>query len=979
MDANNIVTAFIASADQYAVNQTDTNLKQLQRHFEILVCLTSEETNLTFFQNHLLLSSQCITHVINVFLDGSMKQTLIPRALSVLQNLLRNVALFKNLQSTFHVHSALSTFLQQYGVNTKDPLVSQCLQVLKDITYNIKIDYIENHFENLICVLINLIDAESPQFVKISLHILSNICRNNPRIQSYICSLPNLKQIVKKLVSILNTSIPSIILYSLSILSSITPYNHFGTKLWTDEHLMMTFDLIIKLLFCDDDSCAATAVDLFTDLIAVTKYVSCFTRSPNLLKCLKKVSKSLSEVPPKRAVLFLKFLLAVTKSPEMLEKMCSFICLPNSNSNSFQSLKINPVLVNWCINTDETDKSLQQIALELVKCILSFYTGDNFCNIEDDAKQILQNILEKMILPAGADDFLWEDYLEPKVIIFEILCNLCHNIDFKNFISRHINIQICEDIAKLILNKYASDSNITFEPSVNLFLMIVETVILLGQSLTDFHDVLSRLLDNDGAAYCLSHALTSSSSELVKRCLSLISKSSGRCPVNSLSESLCARNLSTYKSSSQYSDSGDAPLSSQGLPVAKKPHLHLNKISEKSIDALLSKIDNGLQIKDLKSSEIMDLYEHKIAMLTLKEQELQSYVDAKTNALQEADRILTQYKCRQADADAETLRLRSMMKDYECRCEQSASQLSFAEQKQRKVEANFVEACQRIKELEQNCNEQKELMQTQLNRLSEQKRNVEDEKSRLSEQLVLKDQEKKLLATQLLQYEDELRIKDKAYEDLSDAKEDLLKALEESKRSIEKIKMNSEQKQQHLQKLIESAQQTIVSLEEKNENLNNEMTRKSDEFTREISDLENQMEQLSEQLRSRDSRLEDLNENIKNLNDILNEKICVLQTTELSLNQLKVTLEQTEVQRTKLQQDKKIMELLCKKYEGSIEEKDAKIQVLSTDLESVRKEYSESVNEKDNEIKNLQDELAKHEYITGMIHNLTSGKLNVPK
>ncbi|GIY42680.1 protein CIP2A [Caerostris extrusa] len=86
-------------------------------------------------------------------------------------------------------------------------------------------------------------------------------------------------------------------------------------------------------------------------------------------------------------------------------------------------------------------------------------------------------------------------------------------------------------------------------------------------------------------------------------------------------------------------------------------------------------------------------------MLTLKEQELQSYVDAKTAALQEADRILTQHKCRQADADAEALKLRSMMKDYERRCEQSATQLNSAEQKQRKMEADLIVALQKIKNL----------------------------------------------------------------------------------------------------------------------------------------------------------------------------------------------------------------------------------------------------------------------------------------
>ncbi|GIY38241.1 protein CIP2A homolog [Caerostris darwini] len=975
MDANNIVSAFVAAADQYAVNQTESNLKLLQRHLELLVCLTSEEVNLKFFKTPSLLSSQCITQVINIFLDASTKQSLIPRALSILQNFLKDGILFKNLQSTFHVHSALSTFLQNYGVNTKDPLVLHCLQVLEIITYNIKIDYIENNFENLINVFLNMIDTETPQLVKISLHILSNLCRNNSKVQSYICCLPGLKHIVKKLVNILNTSVPSIILYALSILCSITPYNHLGTKLWTDEHLMMTFGLIMKLLFCEDDSCAATAVDLFTDLVTNPKHHPCIIKSSNLIKCLKKISKSFSEVPSKRIVLYLKFFIALTGYPDVLQKLCTFLCISAPNN---EKLQIHPLLIKWCSETQE-DTCLQQISLQLMKSIMSFYSSKNFVLIEDSIKEILQNILNGMIMPASIGDSLWEDYMEVKVVIFEILLFSCKNANLKTFISNELNIKICEDIANLILDKYVFDGNISFVPSINLFLIIVETIVSLSQSVTEYHEVLTRLLKSNNAMHCLSFALASNNSELISRSLSLISQNVVTIPLNVLSESLYMRNLSAVKNITQFSDTGDLSLSSEGPPAAKKQHLNMNKVCEKSIDALLSKIENGLHIKDLKSSEIMDLYEHKIAMLTLKEQELQSYVDAKTAALQEADRILTQHKCRQADANAEALKLRSMMKDYERRCEQSATQLNCAEQKQRKMEADLIVALQKIKELEQHSNEQRDLMQTQLNRLLEQKKNIEDEKTRLSEMLILKDQEKKVLVNQLQQNEEEFRLKNIAFEDLSEVKEELLKTLEESKKSAEKAKINAEQKQQNLQKLIDSAQQTIAVLEEKNEKLNNEMARRVEEFTRQLSDLENQKEQLTEQLKMRDSKIEDLNENIKNLNEIINEKNECLEKTETSLAELKVILEQTEAQKTKLKQDKKILELLCKKYEGTIEDKDSQIQNLTGELEAVKKEFNESVNDKDNQIKNLQEELAKHEYITGMIHNLTSGKLPVPK
>lgn len=970
MDANNIVTAFVTSANQYAVNQTDTNLKQLQRHLEILVCLTSDECNLSYFQNRTLLSSQCITHVINVLLDASSKHPLLSRALSVIQNLLKNPVIFKNLQSTFHIHSALSTFLQNYGMTAKDPLVLQCLHILEEITYNVRIDYIEHHFENFIRSLLQLIDTETSQVVKVYFHILSNICRNNPKIQTFICSLPNLKQFVKKLINLLNSPTPSIILYSLSIISSITPYNTVASKLWTDENLMMTFDLIAKLLFCDDDSCVSTALDLFVDLTAVKKHQLCFGKSPNFIRCLKKVSKSLYDAPIKRGALYLRFFLAVAEVPDALENLCSVLCVPSQSireGDSPQNLKIHPMLVKWCAENGETGSSLRGISLRLVCNILKLYTNENVCYVEESVKLILQSIFESMKEPSSStDDNQWEEYLKAEKSIFEILALCCKNPNLKGFISQHINIYLCEEVAKFILDKCSVDGTICYEQSVDLFLMIVEIIVSLENKTDGVEQVLERILENNSAMQCLSYALTSNKSELINKGVRLISQSKSKCSLNLLSESLLARNAGLHRTISQSSDTNSQSFTSDAMPSApKKPHLSRSWSSEKSVDHLLSKIENGLQIKDLKSSEIMDLYEHKIAMLTLKEQELQSYVDAKTAALQEADRMIMQYKCRQADADTEALRLRSMMKDYERRCEQSASQLVFAEQKQRKMEANFVEARQKNKEMEQQLNEQKDMMSTQLNRLTEQKKNVEDEKSKLAEQ-------KKMLTSNLLQVEEELRLRNKAFDDLAESKEEISKMFEEFRKSAERAKMNSELEHQHLQKLIEAAQQSTAALEEKNENLANELSKKTNEFQLRISDLVSEKEQLVEQLKSKKEKIKDLSES-------LNEKTTCLQETEAELGKVKVTLEQTEVQRNKLQQDKRILELLCKKYEGSIEEKDSQIQTVTSELEVLRKEHDEAVIDKDGQIKHLQDELAKHEYITGMIHNLTSGKLAPPK
>ncbi|KAG8197586.1 hypothetical protein JTE90_021316 [Oedothorax gibbosus] len=968
MDANNIVTAFVTSANQYTVNQTDDNLKQLQRHLEILVCLTSEECNLSYFQNRTLLSSQCITHVINVLLDASSKHPLLSRALSVLQNLLKNPHIFKTLQTTFHLQSALSTFMQNYGMSAKDPLVLLCLQILEKVTYDVKIDYIEHHFENFIKMLLTLIESESAQAVQVYLHILSNICRKNPKVQSFLCSLPNLKQIVKKLISFLN-SVPSIILYSLSILLSITPYNSFGTRLWTDDHLTTTFDLIGKLMFCDDDSCVATALDLFVDLTAVKKNQLSFVKSPSLVKCLKKMCKSISEeTSMKRAVLYLRFFLTVAEVPEAFQKLCSVLCVPSPNKDSgdsSQSFNIHPILVEMCAVNCNEGAPLRENSLKLVQKLLGQYNNGNFCYIEESVKLILQGIFESMQGPSLTKDQEWEGYLKAQLAVFDILAICCSSESLKIFISHHLNIHLCEEVAKFVLDKCSTDNSLCYESSVDLFLMIVEVILGLETSSVGIEQALERMLENSSAMQCLSYALTSSNNELITRAVRLMSQSKGNFSVSLLSESLLMRNVNLHRSASQSSESSSQnSFTSDFMPSApKKPHL--SRSSGKSVDFLLSKIENGLQIKDLKSSEIMDLYEHKIAMLTLKEQELQSYVDAKTAALQEADRLITQYKCRQSDADTEALRLRSMMKEYEQRSEQYATQLQVAEQKHRKTEANFLEARQKLKEMEQQQNEQKDMATSQLNRLNEQKRSLEEEKARMAEQLAAKEQEKKMLTSHLLQVEDDLRLKNKAFEDLAET-------LEELKKCSEKAKVNYEQERQHLQKLIEASQQAVSALEEKNETLANEMAKKTEDFLQRISDLVAEKEQLSEQLKLRDSKIEDLSES-------LSEKTERLQETATALDKTKANLEQTDAQRKKLQQDKKILELLCKKYEGSIEEKDSQIKTVTVELEELKKEHEEAVTDKDGQIKHLQDELAKHEYITGMIHNLTSGKLAPPK
>lgn len=101
----------------------------------------------------------------------------------------------------------------------------------------------------------------------------------------------------------------------------------------------------------------------------------------------------------------------------------------------------------------------------------------------------------------------------------------------------------------------------------------------------------------------------------------------------------------------------------EAIRIPKSPE------SSKALDELLRKVSIGMEIKDVKMSEIMTAYERKISMLQNQAQDLEELIKAKDQALSHSEKLRTQYRTENAcgyTTDKEMSQVRVLMQ----KCEQ---------------------------------------------------------------------------------------------------------------------------------------------------------------------------------------------------------------------------------------------------------------------------------------------------------------------
>lgn len=336
----------VVAATQYNNHKIERNLVYLQGQIDVLISKTSRGCSLKFFNPSEILPADCLTVLVNLVSDCSTKSTLLLKCLLLFNNLVSDHQIRQQLHENFQLTPALANVVKYSGSSSSDTITAEALQLLQKVTYGHRISFQETYMEDLVRFLLNHVCYPATGLTQPALGVLVNLTRDNFSIQSFIKNNQDMTDLSRLLTKLLGDDSHPVILFSLTLLANLCLQEKLGSKLFSDENVSKSIQMIFNLLVDGDaGETRRYAVDLFKDLLKIERLQRALASNEFLSNCIEQVLHLLTSSSPESVVKVFELLTIFCRVDGVRLVVCKsmVVSFPLQDQSTFQNLAHMPL------------------------------------------------------------------------------------------------------------------------------------------------------------------------------------------------------------------------------------------------------------------------------------------------------------------------------------------------------------------------------------------------------------------------------------------------------------------------------------------------------------------------------------------------------------------------------------------------------------------------------------------------------------